>query len=675
MHKITHNHFKSYLFALTVILFASCSDDPNDTGTGIDGLNALIEIQDEAPGENCSAGGIRISIGQDTNANDILDDSEVTSVNFVCNGGDGGSSSLLSRTTEESAGENCENGGSLVELGIDQNGDGVLEDEEVQTSFYVCNGLDGNNGGDNGLTSLIVASPSNECDGITIQIGLDQNNNETLDADEIQSTYNICNGTDGANSLIECTVESAGQNCPNGGITVEIGVDTNQDGVLDTDEKIGEPKYICNGIDGTDGRSPIVNVSTDVPGCTNGGVELTFGYDNDTDGTVDDILQTVQICNGNDGTNGSDGNDGLNTIIETNTDPAGCPNGGVEIRIGLDRNRDGNIDETTGPDNELISTETICNGVDGTDGNNGSDGREIIMTSTAATCGGDGGQTYSFGYDNDGNGTIDELLTSFTICNGADGSNGVDGNSDGIFEFYISNGFNGYTEGVDVSINEQGNNEYNQILSVDFADANQSNSILYFPRLQELVESGVNGDPYEIVEAILYLRAAVPADPRTPPANEAWIGVKTLRSNAPEVRDGSATWTEADGAGTAWSSPGAAVTEDGGANAFSDMYSLPALFTFDGVVPLLLSRSEVASWTADESFNKGMVVTFAGSTVYEIDFYSSEYEADIYLRPTLYIKVQTNTRARNLTHEEYLDQWNSKSYEEKVAPLENRTRD
>ncbi len=660
------------LLPISILAVVGCSEEPSET---INGLNSLTILTNEAPGDNCANGGVQIAVGQDANGNGELDQNEISSISFVCNGSSETNSSLLIRTTEEPAGENCENGGSLIELGSDQNGDGELEDSEVQSSFYVCNGLDGadgNGGGIDGLTSLIVATPSTACDGITIQIGLDQNNDQTLDPDEIQSTYNICNGADGNHSLIECTVESAGKNCPNGGITIEIGIDSNGNGILDSEEKIGEPKYICNGVDGIDGRSLIVTMHTDVTGCSNGGVELTFGYDNNTDGLIDDILQTVQICNGNDGLNGSDGNDGLNTIIETITDPAECTNGGLEIRIGLDRNRDGDIDETGGDDNELISTETICNGIDGSNGN---DGREIIMTSVSASCGGDGGQTYSFGYDDDNNGVIDELLTSFTICNGSDGSNGADGNSDGIFEFYISKGFNGYEETVDVSINEQGNDEYGQILSVDFADADRSNSILYFPRIQELVEDGTGGDSYEIVEAILYLRAAVPADPRTPPSNENWIGVKTLRSNAPIVQDGSATWFTADGSGDMWSSPGADVSEDGGANDFSDMYSLPAFITFDGVVPLLLNRSEITHWTADESLNTGMVVTFAGNQAYELDFYSSEYETDIYFRPTLYIKVQTNTKARLETHEAYKERWNLKSYEEKIEPLIRRKRD
>ncbi|MEO1254244.1 MAG: hypothetical protein AAFY41_05065, partial [Bacteroidota bacterium] len=535
-------------------------------------------------------------------------------------------------------------------------------------------GSDGENGGNNGedgFTSLIVASPSTSCEdgGITIQIGLDENDNDILDTEEIASSYNLCNGTDGLNSLIACTVEPEGDNCPNGGILIEIGIDSDQDGTLNTDEKIGQPKYICNGLDGADGldgRSPIINVDTDVPGCENGGIALTFGYDDDADGTIDEVLETAQICNG---ANANDGSDGLNTIIETIADPAECTNGGLEIRVGLDKNRDGDIDESVdADDNELVSTEIICNGEDGMDGN---DGREIIMTSVFAPCGDAGGRTYSFGYDNDNDGVIDDLLTSFTVCNGEDGT---DGNSDGIFEFYFSKGFNGYEETIDVSINEQGRDEYNQILSVDFADANQSNSIIYFPKIQEIVQNGVNSEPFEVVEAVLYVRSAVAADPKTPFANENWVGVKTFTPDAPLVRDGVSTWFAADGSDEVWKSPGAAVTEEGGANAFSDMFRLPTGLVFDGVIPLLLNRKEVTQWLIEESRNKGMILTMAGSNTYEIDFYSSEYIDDPYLRPTLYIKVQTNTKSARVSTQakDYNKRWSEKSYDEKLIPLKKR---
>jgi len=61
-------------------------------------------------------------------------------------------------------------------------------------------------------------------------------------------------GTTGNQSLIKTTVEAAGDNCINGGIKIETGIDANEDGILDNEEiNTSQTKYLCNGTDGTDG--------------------------------------------------------------------------------------------------------------------------------------------------------------------------------------------------------------------------------------------------------------------------------------------------------------------------------------------------------------------------------------------------------------------------------------
>jgi len=61
--------------------------------------------------------------------------------------GEDGVSALLSTETE-SAGVNCPFGGLRVETGIDENGNGVLDDAEVTATSYVCNGENGQDGDD-----------------------------------------------------------------------------------------------------------------------------------------------------------------------------------------------------------------------------------------------------------------------------------------------------------------------------------------------------------------------------------------------------------------------------------------------------------------------------------------------------------------------------------------------
>ena len=47
------------------------------------------------------------------------------------------------RQTVEGDGANCAHGGVKLESGIDENADGVLQDGEVDSTTYICNGADG----------------------------------------------------------------------------------------------------------------------------------------------------------------------------------------------------------------------------------------------------------------------------------------------------------------------------------------------------------------------------------------------------------------------------------------------------------------------------------------------------------------------------------------------------
>ncbi len=45
---------------------------------------------------------------------------------------------VLTKTTAEPAGSNCQYGGTEVQVGIDKNGNGILDADEVQSTFYIC---------------------------------------------------------------------------------------------------------------------------------------------------------------------------------------------------------------------------------------------------------------------------------------------------------------------------------------------------------------------------------------------------------------------------------------------------------------------------------------------------------------------------------------------------------
>lgn len=62
-------------------------------------------------------------------------------------GGDGGGApSTASRVTALESVDDCPNGGSQVETGIDDNQNGLLDDAEVDEIVIVCNGENGQNG-------------------------------------------------------------------------------------------------------------------------------------------------------------------------------------------------------------------------------------------------------------------------------------------------------------------------------------------------------------------------------------------------------------------------------------------------------------------------------------------------------------------------------------------------
>ena len=65
-------------------------------------------------------------------------------------------------------------------------------------------------------------------------------------------------GINGKNTLVNTTIEAAGTNCATGGTKIEVGMDTNSNGVLDSSEVNSSlTKYVCNGNLGAAGAQGI----------------------------------------------------------------------------------------------------------------------------------------------------------------------------------------------------------------------------------------------------------------------------------------------------------------------------------------------------------------------------------------------------------------------------------
>jgi len=228
---------------------------------------------------------------------------------------DEGHNSLI-KITDEPVGDNCKNGGKKIESGIDLNDNGTLEEIEVTSTEFVCNGTDGTDGvdGTDGTNGTDGADGNNGTNGTD---GADGNNgtngadgkdgtNGTNGTDGTDGT-NGTNGTDGKDgsngndSIIKITEEPAGKNCEFGGKKVEIGTDKNGNTVLDSEE-IAETEYLCNTKNSGTTSSNLVDINDEPAGknCEFGGQRIDNGIDKDSNSKLDEdeISATKYVCNG-----------------------------------------------------------------------------------------------------------------------------------------------------------------------------------------------------------------------------------------------------------------------------------------------------------------------------------------------------------------------------------------
>jgi len=126
----------------TEVTIAGGKGEKGESGT--DGSKALVKTATEEPGENCTAGGVKIESGIDDGTGNFEGDTVVT---YVCNGekgiageqgeqGENGENTLV-KTALEPEGENCINGGVKIETGTDD-GTGEFVEGTVKTT-YICN--------------------------------------------------------------------------------------------------------------------------------------------------------------------------------------------------------------------------------------------------------------------------------------------------------------------------------------------------------------------------------------------------------------------------------------------------------------------------------------------------------------------------------------------------------
>jgi len=105
-------------------------------------LILLTNTSDEQAGTNCIYGGTKVDVGWDGNRNGILEDSEIGRTSYTCDESDedDGSYDLTSliNTSDENPGTNCIYGGTKIDVGLDDNGNDILEDSEIDSTSYIC---------------------------------------------------------------------------------------------------------------------------------------------------------------------------------------------------------------------------------------------------------------------------------------------------------------------------------------------------------------------------------------------------------------------------------------------------------------------------------------------------------------------------------------------------------
>lgn len=288
-------------------------------------------------------------------------------------------------TGSVAAGEQCPYGGLRIESGNDADGNGSLDGEEVSSISYACNARV------DGYTTLVDTSttiPQGSCPegGLLISTGKDTNENGQLDASEVEDKEVICDGDRGA----------AGRDGTDG-----------TDGLDGTD-----------GADGEDGFNTLVEMSDIAPdpqgACYFGGTRIDTGLDTDRDGTLSEseIQHTRHVCSVHT-------NDRLTLVDHSLENPgSNCEHGGIKVQVGYDEDGDKALAAS-----EVDFTGYICNEIVLVSGKT-----SLVETTpaTVAQCP-DGGYLMRTGLDDDFDGSLGagEVESQALVCNGSDGAHAL----------------------------------------------------------------------------------------------------------------------------------------------------------------------------------------------------------------------------------------------------------
>ncbi len=367
--------------------------------TGSSGGGGVLVETADAPSGACATSGSIVRSGVDADGDGMLSAAETQSETLLCDGEDG--VDVLVELSAQPSSPMCPDGGTRLDRGFDDDGDGTLGAQEVTVTQVVCNSADGAP-----VVLEVSTSTDAECPpgarGRAWRWGYDLDGDGALTPDEVRATSAVCDAPRGAPSLLEFVPLAPGAACPGGGAEVRFGLDEDFDGALSSGELTGTTA-LCFGaryITSLERLSP-------GPTCPSGGWRVHGGDDDDGDGVLQpsEIQRTSDVCSGVDGTP-------LRMEVETVAAGAECAAGGLRFVGYLDLDLDGTRDA-----NEPTQVALLCGGDDATAGLIS----DVQVVASSTTCPA-GGVSVRAGPDDDGDGVLDpnEATSDLLICSGED---------------------------------------------------------------------------------------------------------------------------------------------------------------------------------------------------------------------------------------------------------------
>ncbi|RKH72979.1 hypothetical protein D7W81_04715 [Corallococcus aberystwythensis] len=211
--------------------------------------DAKTRVRPEPPGEHCEFGGDAVQSGLDRDRDGELDDAEVTATDYVC---DTSAANVLLRVRPVLPGTpQCPMGGQVSHAGHDANGNGLLEDEEISREVYACDEPAPVLSRLRPLPAFTAPCDGDDSGGTVLEAGLDLDGDTALTMSEVEATHSFC-GMAPADLKVRHQAEAEGPHCARGGTRVDAFQDEDGDGEPDRDGS-ATTVYVCQSVRVHDG--------------------------------------------------------------------------------------------------------------------------------------------------------------------------------------------------------------------------------------------------------------------------------------------------------------------------------------------------------------------------------------------------------------------------------------